>query len=43
MENGILYIIGNGFDKYHKINSSYDDWYNYVKKKEKKQRHLSFS
>ncbi|MCS2475528.1 bacteriophage abortive infection AbiH family protein [Bacteroides ovatus] len=32
MENGILYIIGNGLDKYHKINTGYDDWYNYVKK-----------
>ncbi|MCS3099771.1 bacteriophage abortive infection AbiH family protein [Bacteroides ovatus] len=33
MENGILYIIGNGLDKYHKINTGYDDWYNYVKKR----------
>lgn len=43
MENGILYIIGNGFDKYHKINSSYDDWYNYVKKRKNSVTYLSLN
>ena len=43
MENGILYIIGNGLDKYHKINTGYDDWYNYVKKRKNSITYLFFN
>lgn len=28
-----LYIIGNGFDRYHGASSSYSDFKNYVKRK----------
>lgn len=29
-----LYIIGNGFDRYHGASSSYSDFKNYVKRKD---------